>query len=167
MAEIGTGRKTIAVSMGGERETYLLRKIIGNSGRGGVFSVVPAAGAMERGRKAALLFAPELPECAEPGLFPVCVTRFRPDFRKPECFRQVVTYSAEWDAADFTARNVRQFPGGGAAFEIVGVGIIGRVRLGPGRECDVEAALAAAAAATTAGVPFAEALGALNAAEQE
>lgn len=166
MAEISTGKKMIAVSMSGGRETYLLKKILQNSGRGGVFSIVPFDGAMERGEKAALLLAPEIPACVEPGLFPACVTKFRPELQKPEGFAKVVTYSLEWNIADFTARNVRQLPEGAAAFEIVGVGIIGRVRLGRGCAGDVEAALAAAAAATAAGVPFAEALGALNVPEQ-
>jgi hypothetical protein len=166
MAEISTGRKIIAVSMDGGRERYLLQKILGNSGRNGVFTIVPVDEAMERGLKASLLFAPVLPVCTEPKLFPVCVTKFRPELQKPEGFRSVITYSTEWNVADFTARNIRQLPGGASAFEIVGVGIIGRVRLGPGCGGDVEASLAAAAAATTAGVPFAEALAALNAPEQ-
>ncbi len=167
MSERNDGRKIVAVSNGFERETYLLEKIFRGSGREDVFVVVPEREAEERGLKAAALLAAEPRECPQPELFPVCVTRFRPGgCRAPEGFRSFVTYSAEWDGADFTARNVRALPDGMTAFEIVGIGIIGRVRLERGRGEDVEASLAAAAAATAVGVPFAEALGALNAPEK-
>lgn len=162
MAEICNGRKIIAVSNSAERETYLLKKIIRDSGRSSVFAVVPADEAMHRGLKATVLLAQEPPEAAEPESLPVFVTKFRPKQEKPAGFRNVVTYSTEWDGADFTARNVRALPDGVTAFEIVGVGIIGRVRLAQGCSGDVEAALAAAAAATASGIPFAEALSALN-----
>jgi hypothetical protein len=162
MAEINSGKKIIAVSNGTERETYLLKKIL-DSSRRDVFTVVPAGEAMERGTKAAVLLASEPAEFPAPEFFPVCVTAFAPSRRQELAgFRKVVTYSTEWNGADFTARNIRTLPNGVTAFEIVGVGIIGRVRLGPDCAKDVEAALAAAATATVAGIPFAEALEALN-----
>lgn len=166
MAEIHSGGKIIAVSNGAERETYLLKKILRNSGRGDVFAVVPAVEAMERGMKTLVLLAAEPLGFQDPSLFSVCVTRFQPEWRKPEGFRNVVTYSTEWNGADFTARNIRTLPDGVTAFEIVGVGIIGRVRLAPDCSGDVEAAIAAAAAATAAGIPFAEILSALNGSEK-
>jgi UDP-N-acetylmuramyl tripeptide synthase len=73
-----------------------------------------------------------------------------------------MTYSVRSDKADFTARDIRRTPEGRIAFEIVGVGVIGRVRLLTGREDRAEPSLAAAAAAIAAGVPFAEVLDALN-----
>ena len=73
-----------------------------------------------------------------------------------------ITYSTGRDDADFTARNIRRLPDGRVAFEIVGIGVIGRVRLPDGDPSAVGGALAAAAAAVGAGIPFAEALRALN-----
>ena len=162
MAEMHVGRKIIAVSNGTERATYFLRKILGNSGRGD-FTVTPAQRAVERGETASVLLADGSLVFPVPALFSVCVTKFEPDRPKPPGFQNVVTYSVKWDCADFTARNIRAFPDGATAFEIVGVGIIGRVRLERGQEeDDVEAALAAAAAAMAAGIPLAEGLDALN-----
>jgi hypothetical protein len=166
MSDRNDGKKIVAVSNGLERETYFLEKILRGSGRKGLVAVVPTDEAAGKGRKASVLLTKEPPECPQQELFPVCVTKFLPEHRKPEGLRKIVTYSSEWDGADFTARNIRTLPGGVTAFEIVGIGIIGRVRLERGCEEDVEAALAAAAAATEAGVPFAEALGALNAPEK-
>ena len=68
-----------------------------------------------------------------------------------EC--KTVTFSAGNDAADYTARNIRQRPDG-VDFELVGTGVIGRVRLAvPGR-FSVYNALGAAACALTLGLPF-------------
>ena len=75
------------------------------------------------------------------------------------------TYSSKTDAADFTARNIRVTPDGFTAFEIVGVGIIGRVRLNTQRSGVIDDVLAAAAAAVETGIPFADVLKALNSAE--
>ena len=74
----------------------------------------------------------------------------------------LITYSTGRDDADFTARNIRRLPDGRAAFEIVGIGVIGRVRLRNGDLTAVAPSLAAAAAAVGAGIPFAEVLRALN-----
>ena len=41
----------------------------------------------------------------------------------------LVTFSDSSDSADFTARNIRVVGGDAVAFEIVGIGLIGRVRL--------------------------------------
>lgn len=76
--------------------------------------------------------------------------------------RRMITYSLGRDDADFTARNVRRMPGGRVTFEIVGIGVIGRVRLADGDPASVGGALAAAAAAVGAGIPFAEVLSALS-----
>ncbi len=65
----------------------------------------------------------------------------------------MVTFSAGNDAADYTARNIRHRPDG-VDFELVGTGVIGRVRLAvPGR-FSVYNALGAAACALTLGLPF-------------
>jgi UDP-N-acetylmuramyl pentapeptide synthase len=73
-----------------------------------------------------------------------------------------LTYSTVSDRADFTARNIRQTQDGFTAFEIVGTGVIGRVKLPAGCEQSVDTVLAAAAAAISCGISFAEVLEALN-----
>ncbi len=165
MAELDAGRKIIAVSNGTERATYFLRRILGNSGIG-AYTVTMAQRAVERGETVSVLLTGDAPEFPVPALSRTCVMRFEPDRQKPPGFQNVVTYSTKWDCADFTARNIRQLPNGTTAFEIVGVGIIGRARLGEGLGGDVEAALAAAAAAMAAGMPFAEVLKALNGSDE-
>lgn len=100
---------------------------------------------------------------AVPGGCPVLVTDF--DLAggfSPGSFEQVITYSMEHNGADFTVRNIRETKDGFLAFEIVGIGIIGRVRLSSREKSDARAALAASTAAIGAGIPIADALEALN-----
>lgn len=72
---------------------------------------------------------------------------------------KMLTYSSTSDNADFTARNIRTIEEG-VAFEIVGVGVIGRVKLSSPDM--VKTALVAASAALACRVPFADVLNALN-----
>lgn len=76
---------------------------------------------------------------------------------------RLVTYSAGNDEADYTARNIRG-RSDGVDFELVGTGVIGRVRLGIPGEFSVYNALAAASCALTLGMPFAKVVDALSAA---
>lgn len=99
--------------------------------------------------------------------FSVCVSDYDSDLHLPQgesvpetC--RLLTYSATSDNADFTARNVRNFQDKGYAFEMVGVGVIGRIQLRSGKEQAVRGSLIAASAALTCGIPFAEVLKALN-----
>lgn len=99
--------------------------------------------------------------------FSVCVSDYDCDLCLPkgESFPEscrLLTYSARSDNADFTARNIRNFQDKGYAFEMVGVGVIGRIQLRSGKEQAVRGSLIAASAALTCGIPFAEVLGALN-----
>ena len=96
----------------------------------------------------------------DPGQWAVCVAERELSDRAAGA-RRLITYSLGRDDADFTAHNIRTTPDGHVAFEIVGIGVIGRVRLRGGLSC-VGDALAAAAAAVGAGVPFADVLTALN-----
>lgn len=73
-----------------------------------------------------------------------------------------LTYSMESDNADFTVRGVRETGEGELAFEIVGVGVIGRVRLCTSDDRQVKAALVAASGALACGIPFAQVLETLN-----
>jgi hypothetical protein len=161
MIKMKQARKIIAVSNGAERATYFLGKILRKNAND-VFSVIDVQKAEERGDTVTVLLAPESQKISQPALFSVCVMKFEPDKPKPIGFRSVFTYSTRWDGADFTARNIRTLPDETAVFEMVGIGIIGRVRLEHAREGDVEASLAAAAAAMAAGIPFAGILDALN-----
>lgn len=63
------------------------------------------------------------------------------------------TYSAKSDAADYTAREIQQRPEG-VEFQLVGTGVIGRVRLRIPGLFSVYNALAAAACALRLGIPF-------------
>ena len=93
--------------------------------------------------------------------FSVCVYDYDfPLSKAPDC--KLLTYSTTSDKADFTARNIRNFSNQGFAFEMVGVGVIGRIHLRNGSEQAVRGSLIAASAALTCGIPFAEVLRALN-----
>ena len=76
---------------------------------------------------------------------------------------RLVTYSSGNDEADYTARNIRG-RADGVDFELVGTGVIGRVRLGIPGDFSVYNALAAASCALTLGMPFAKVVDALSAA---
>lgn len=163
MTNPAAGRKMIAVSDGAARESYFLGLILSRCGRS-LYMAASVGSAGRSGMEAAALLSPDPAARPDPAAFPVWVTAFAKDGAAPDRsgFRRVVTYAVDCDGADFTARNVRPMPDGVIAFEIVGVGVIGRVRLKSDRAEDAEAALAAAAAAIAAGLPFASALEALN-----
>ncbi len=93
--------------------------------------------------------------------WPVCVAEWELANLATEAGK-LITYSLAKNDANFTARNIRAAPDGTIAFEMVGFGIIGRVRLCDGSPAGVEESLAAACAAVGAGIPFAEILQALN-----
>lgn len=76
---------------------------------------------------------------------------------------QVVSYSINTDASDYTAKNLRFHPGG-VDFELVGSGVIGRVRLGLVGSFSVYNAMAAATCALALSVPFYNVISSLSAA---
>mgnify|MGYP000912383776 FL=1 len=100
--------------------------------------------------------------------FSVCVSDYAFSAVREISDLQPITYSSRSDEADFTAKNIRITENGYLAFEIIGVGVIGRVRLNikdksqQGCEEIVSNALGAASAAISCGIPFAEVLDALN-----
>lgn len=116
---------------------------------------------LPRGAAKSVLLLCEDTENANPDVWDVCVAERELSFRAAGAGK-LITYSLARNDADFTARNIRMTPDGDAAFEIVGFGVIGRVRLSGGCLSDVEEILAAACAAVGAGIPFAEVLKALN-----
>lgn len=77
----------------------------------------------------------------------------------PDC--PWITYSAYNDSANYTARNIRPRPDG-VDFELVGIGKIGRVRLGIPGLFSVYNALAAASCALALGLPFEQVVAALG-----
>ncbi len=108
-------------------------------------------------------------DCLEAGVLPtqtaVCVMDYdlaqQTDVGNAEHTR-ILTYSAYNDCADFTARNVHCMAEFGCAFEIVGVGVIGRIKLRTADAQDVQTALLGASVCLACGVPFAEVLASLN-----
>ena len=94
--------------------------------------------------------------------FIACVAEYGLLARPEVAEHNPITYSVSSDNADFTARNIRKTPDGFAAFEIIGVGVIGRARLSASTLEPVGDALAASVAAITCGIPFADVLDALN-----
>ncbi len=77
---------------------------------------------------------------------------------------KVVTYSANRDDSHYSAKNIRHLPGG-VSFEMVGDGVIGRVKLPIPGEFSVYNALAAGVCALSLGCPFQGVLDALSSAE--
>lgn len=71
------------------------------------------------------------------------------------------TYSVKDDAADYTAREIRQRPDG-VEFQLVGIGVIGRVKLGIPGLFSVYNAMAAAVCALRLGLPFEQVTQALS-----
>lgn len=139
----------------------VLRQIL-RSCRKENYTAVGAGETVPQGTPSSILLAcgPECPVEAEG--YGACVadyeSAFPPGFAG---FGRLTTYSVDRDGADFTAKNIRSAQDGSTAFEIVGSGIIGRVRLGAGMP-GIRCALAAASAALAAGIPFADVLRALN-----
>ena len=94
--------------------------------------------------------------------FPACLAAnpLRQDARLAG--KKLTTYSLQNDAADYTARGLHTTAEGYTAFEIVGVGCIGRVRLRRPPRGEEETILAAASAAVVCGAPFAQVLASLQ-----
>ena len=97
--------------------------------------------------------------------FSVCVMNYdlpvKLDTKKlDKC--KVLTYSTSSDNADFTARNAHCIQEFGCAFEIVGVGVIGRIKLRTAEPDDVKTALMGASVCLACGIPFADVLTSLN-----
>ncbi|MCI1982434.1 MAG: hypothetical protein LKJ45_04625 [Oscillospiraceae bacterium] len=162
MANQKPGEKIIAVTKENSLAASLLRHILHRCSRESCIAVENESSLEKAIRPAVLLVAEEdevkrLRDCV------ICVTEYSlsllPDFHG---MQKIVTYSTEQNGADFTARNIRFLPGGITAFEIVGVGIIGRTRLKTQIPGIAGTALAAASAAIAAGIPFADVLEAMN-----
>ncbi|HEX3039023.1 MAG TPA: hypothetical protein VHP54_01845 [Caproiciproducens sp.] len=161
MANLHHTAKVIAVYDKNGYTTQVLKKILAFCGRGNC-RVAPAGEPTEPGVHPAVLLLCDAVKAADADRFPVCVAGYDIAARPELQGLRPVTFSAESDSADFTARNIRRTQDGFTAFEIVGVGVIGRVRLAGDSVPYVGAVLAAAAAAISCGIAFAEVLEALN-----
>ncbi len=163
MSRRGCLKKIIAVYESEGCSADILRSILGLCGREECFSVF-SQGALPPASlpSVCLLCAQTEREALPPGR-PVCAVEYGlASGLDPSSFSQIITYSMTENGADFTVRNIRTARDGSVAFEMVGIGIIGRVRLRSEDPVDAVSALAAFAAAVGAGVPFADALEALN-----
>ncbi len=78
-----------------------------------------------------------------------------------ECPCECVSFSAVSDESDYTAKNI-SYRADGVDFELVGIGVIGRVHFGTPGKFSVYNALAAGVAALTAGMPFTAAVASLS-----
>lgn len=161
MENLQSAAKLIAVSEKSGHTTAVLKDILVLCGRASC-TVAPAHQPIGQNVQPAVLLFCDAGKIADAQRFPVCVASYELALRPELEGLHLFTYSIASDNADFTARNIRTTPDGYLAFEIVGVGIIGRVKLTAGCEESVSYALAAAAAAIACGIPFAEVLEALN-----
>lgn len=159
MADSLSAEKMIAVCEKNGHTITILQSILSACGRcrAALLGELPAG----QFRPAVLLLC-EPSGAAQAERFEACVADYDFAAMPQVAAHHPLTYSVGNDSADFTARNVRRTQDGFTTFEMVGVGVIGRVRLAGGEENRVREALAAAAAAVACGIPLAEVLRALN-----
>lgn len=160
LASIRSVKKLIAVSDKKGHTISILRNILEFCGRENYLLAAAADPVPENVQRAVLLLCDA--QCPPAGEFSVCVADYAFSAMPEIAALKPLTYSTSSDSADFTARNIRKLPEGFSAFEMIGVGVIGRVRLATENPDWVGPALAAAAAAIACGIPFAEVLEALN-----
>lgn len=98
---------------------------------------------------------------------------YRPDWRVKRCVAEfdlqdlvpaesLLTFSLTQNAADFTVKHPQCTGDGVLSFDMIGVGVIARIRLHSAGTEDLSTALAAAAAAVCAGIPLAQVSETLN-----
>ena len=154
-------KKRIAVSDKKGNTLSLLNEILAFCGREN-YIVQSAEEPAAKNTQPSVLLLCDADSLDQTSDFIACVAKYEL-LTKPEVAeRNPITYSVSSDSADFTARNIRKTPDGFAAFEIIGVGVIGRVRLSATTLESVKDALAASVAAVAGGIPFADVLDALN-----
>lgn len=108
-----------------------------------------------------LLMGEALPPDGILAAFPCVVMEYGVQKSLPGGERRCFTFSLQNDEADYTAHDVRQF-GEETIFEMLGAGVIGRIRLRLPKELTVRQLLAGAAAVLSAGAPFARVLECVN-----
>ncbi len=160
MANFHSGKKLIAVSDKKGHTISVLNDILAFCGHEN-YLLAPVGESVPEDVQPTVLLLCDAQSPAADG-FAVCVADYAFSAMPEIAALKPLTYSTVSDSADFTARNIRKLPEGFAAFEMIGVGVIGRVRLAADSLDWVGPALAAAAAAIACGISFAEVLDALN-----
>ena len=162
-------KKVIAVAddlMGqdpGEITLTVLREIVSHCGLDDRYLVIPESqldSVSDRWVPYALV-TDGLPAEAEAASYSVCASD-RAGGVLPEAVCHHTTYSLEDDRADFVAKNLRNFQGHGFTFDLVGLGIIGRIHLLAGDDQTLRSTLIAASAALSCGISFADVVEVLN-----
>jgi len=161
MTNFHRGIKLIAVCDKSGHTIEVLKNILALCGRSN-YMVSPADELVGQDMQPMVLLFCDAEKVKDASLFSSCVADYELAALPELDGLHPLTYSITSNNADFTARNIRQTQDGFAAFEIVGVGVIGRVKLAARCGQSVQTALAAAAAAIACGIPFAEVLEALN-----
>jgi hypothetical protein len=161
MSNFHSAAKLIAVCDKSGHTIEVLKNIMTLCGRSN-YKVVPVGEPVGQDVHPTVLLFCDAEKVEEAQRFSTCVAGYELTASPELDGLHPLTYSITSDNADFTARNIRQTPDGSTAFEIVGVGVIGRAKLAAGCEKSVSTALASAAAAIACGIPFAEVLEALN-----
>ncbi|HCC03138.1 MAG TPA: hypothetical protein DHW78_04375 [Ruminococcaceae bacterium] len=146
-----------SIVVGKEETARLLNRLLKDCGWEQVKAVLPGK---EQQKKLLVVDSPEMLRWVQG--FPQCLAEYT--LREDPRFAGVklTTYSLENDRADYTARGLHTTPEGYKAFEIVGTGCIGRVRLRMLPACGEELILIAASAAVVCGAPFAQVLSSLH-----
>ncbi len=142
----------------GEKSTVdLLNRLLLDCGRDCLQAVLPG---QEQEKKLVVADSEEMLQWVKG--FPRCLAVYSLRDRPELSGLELTTYSLENDSADYTARGLHRTPEGYTAFEIVGTGCIGRVRLQNLPEGGENTILEAASAAVVCGAPFAQVLGCLH-----
>ena len=142
---------------------HVLQSIVSHCGLDDRYLVVPTSqldAVCDRWTPFALV-ADEQPSEAAASHYCVCISD-REEGVLPETVCHHTTYSLEDDRADFVAKNLRNFQGRGYTFDLVGLGIIGRIHLLSGDEQTLRSTLIAASAALSCGISFADVVEVLN-----
>lgn len=93
--------------------------------------------------------------------FRICVSDYEYGAKEGSTYHHT-TFSTEDDGADFVVRNVRPFQNMGYTFDLVALGIIGRIHFISDDAQMLRAALIAASAALSCGISFANVVEVLN-----
>ena len=166
-----SGRKLIVISQEilrqdpGNIALTTLREILAHCGLDDRYLVLPEGGELPPGEGASpyALVTDVLPQKETLQQYRICISDYDDsEGAVPKDGCRCTTFSTRSDAADFVAKNLHPLASGGNAFELEGLGIIGRVRLGSAGEQMLRCVLIAAASALSCGISFAEVVEVLN-----
>lgn len=140
-----------------EETARLLNRLLKDCGREHLRAVLPGR---EKEKELLLVSSAAMLQYAEG--FSKCLAEYSLHEDSRLVGKQLTTYSLKEEAADYTACGLHTTAEGFSAFEIVGVGCIGRVRLRSLPQGGEETILMAASAAVVCGAPFAQVLASLQ-----